>query len=114
MSALAGVKTDGFGLQPLDAPIRNAEGRLGEVVELGTHDVRRLDGDHRWRMIICMKGEIWVTQERDLQDYVLTAGDMFIITQSGRVLIEALCDAAVGITSSLKRVPYRGDYLVFQ
>jgi hypothetical protein len=114
MSALASIKTDGFGLQSLNTAIRNVEAGLSELVELGTHDLWRLDGDHRWRMIICTKGEIWITQERDLKDYVLTAGDMFIVTQRGSVLIGALCDAAVEITPSLENVPYRGDYLVFQ
>jgi hypothetical protein len=65
-------------------------------------------------MIICVRGEVWVTQERDVRDYVLTAGEMFIVTQSGSVLIEALGDTSVEITPSLRSAPYRGGYAVFQ
>jgi hypothetical protein len=114
MSALASVKTDVVSLHPLTTAVRNAEGRLSEVVELGVQDLWRLDGDNRWRMIICVRGEIWVTQERDVRDYVLTAGDMLLVTQRGRVLIGALCDASVEITPSLQNAPYRGDYRFFR
>lgn len=113
MSAIASVRTDSFSMHPLTTAIRNIEGRLSEVVELDTKDLWRLDGDNRWRMIICARGEIWITQERDVRDYVLTAGEMFIVTQRGSVLIEALRDASAEITPPLKSASYRGKYPVF-
>lgn len=113
MSAVPGVKTEVFGLHPPTTAIRNAEGRLSQVVELDAQAVWRLDGDNRWRMIICVRGEIWITQERDVRDYVLRAGEMFIVTQRGSVLIEALGGASVEITPSLADAPYRGDYPIF-
>jgi hypothetical protein len=113
MSAIARVKTNVFGLHPLTTAIRNTGEGLSEVVELDAEDLWRLDGDNRWRMIVCVRGEIWITQERDVRDYVLTAGEMFIVTQRGSVLIEALGGASVEITPSLKNAPYRGDYPVF-
>jgi hypothetical protein len=113
MSAVSSVKTDVFSLHPLTTAVRNTEGRLSEVVELDAEDLWRLDGDSRWRMIVCVSGEIWITQERDVRDYVLTAGEMFIVNQRGSVLIEALRDATVEITPSLEGRPYRGDYPAF-
>ena len=113
MSAIASFEKDVLSLHPLTTAVRNVEGRLSEVVELCAEELWRLDGDNRWRMIVCVSGEIWITQERDVRDYVLTAGQMFIVTQRGNVLIEALCDASVEITPSLEDRPYRGDYPVF-
>jgi|GEM_PF-2847709 len=112
MSTLTAARTEGFDLRPLSAAIRNVEGTATDtqVVALEAESFRRLDGDNRWRMILCTRGEIWITQERDLEDYVLKPGDIFLVTQRGKVLIEALCDALVEITPSLRKAPYRGNY----
>ncbi len=72
-----------------------------------------MNGDNRWRMIVCADGEIWVTQSLDVHDYVLMGGEMVLITQRGSVLVEALSNASVVITSSLKIDPYRGSFTVF-
>jgi hypothetical protein len=64
-------------------------------------------------MIVCVSGEVWVTQKRDLRDYVLAPREMLVITQRGDVLIEALSEASVVVTASLKRAPYKGPYPVF-
>ena len=113
MSTLSAARTHVLNLRPLHSAIQNAEGEASYTVQLETDDLWRLDGDNRWRMIMCVRGEIWVTQERDVRDYVLEAGDMFIVSQSGSVLIEALRAASVQITPSLKMKPYRGAYPVF-
>jgi hypothetical protein len=44
---------------------------------------------------------------------VLAPGEMLVITQRGDALIEALSEASVVVTASLKRAPYKGPYLVF-
>jgi hypothetical protein len=82
-------------------------------VELRAGDFWRASGDDRWKMIVCRQGMVWITQERDFQDYVLEAGEMFLITQPGVVLMQALEDARVEITPSLKTTPYKGNYVVF-
>lgn len=81
--------------------------------ELGAGRIFRLDGDQRWRVVRCQEGVIWITQERDLQDYVLSAGEMFIITHPGRVVVQALEDATIEITAPLKTAPYAGNYVFF-
>jgi hypothetical protein len=82
-------------------------------VELGLGELWRADGDNRWRMIICVRGVIWVTQDRDMQDYVLTTGQVFLVTLPGTVLVQGLEDAAMQITPSLRARPYMGNYVTF-
>ena len=93
--------------------VRNAPEAADSVIAMHRDDLKRLDGDHRWRMIVCREGTIWITQERDWRDYVLEPGDVFVVTRRGQVLIEALEDALVDITPSLRTAPYRGAVPVF-
>ena len=83
--------------------VRNVWGPVSDV-ELDADEFWRTNGDSRWRAIFCRRGEVWITQERDFQDYVLKAGEVFIITQRGSVVVEALEDAAIQVTSSLRSV----------
>jgi hypothetical protein len=83
-------------------------------VELGTGQLWRARGDQRWRMVACRRGVIWITQERDVADYVLRAGEVFIVTLPGPVLVQALEPASVTITPSIKAQSYAGDYRVFR
>jgi hypothetical protein len=82
-------------------------------LDLRPHQVWRANGDNRWRLIICRRGVVWITQKGDLQDYVLKEGDMFLITLRGEILIQALEGARIEVTPSLKATPYRGDYTFF-
>ena len=49
-------------------------------------------GDLRGEQITCTAGKLWVTQENDWTDYVLNRGEMFWVTQSGAVVVQALQD----------------------
>ena len=82
----------------------NVRGPVSDV-ELDACEFWRTNGDSRWRAIFCRRGEVWITQERDFQDYVLKAGEVFIVTQRGSVVVEALEDAAIQITPSLRTAP---------
>jgi hypothetical protein len=92
--------------------IRNAQEPAVEL-RLDAHKLNRLEGDNRWRLVLCEKGVVWITQERDPRDYVLTAGDLFLVTEWGKVLVQALQEASVQITPALKSAPYRGNQLSF-
>lgn len=83
------------------------------TLDLRVGELWRAHGDHRWRAIICQKGVVWITQERDLHDYVLSAGEMFLVTLPGRVMIQGLQDASIQITPSLRAIPYVGDFVTF-
>jgi hypothetical protein len=82
-------------------------------VELGLGELVRMQGDNRWRMIACMQGVVWITQERDMQDYVLTAGQIFLVTLPGTVLVQGVKESSVQVTPSLRTRPYVGNYLTF-
>ena len=72
-------------------------------------------GDQRWRVIICRRGVVWISQERDVVDYVLQEGEVFIVTLRGLVMVQALKPASVTIvTPSLRARPYVGKYRTFR
>jgi hypothetical protein len=64
-------------------------------------------GNNCWRAILCLEGAIWIAQERDFQDHRLEAGEMFIISRPGKVIVQALVDARIQITPCLATAPCR-------
>jgi len=112
MSAVMSVKMDVLNSCSVRSAVRNVEEPAAEV-DLRVHDLWRVDGDYRWHVITCQRGMVWVTQKRDLHDYVLTAGDVFVITLPGTVLVQALEDASIQLSPSLRATPYVGDYTFF-
>jgi hypothetical protein len=85
----------------------------GHEIALKKGTLKRLFGVKKWDLVICLEGEIWITQEHDLKDYVLCPGDEFFITLPGIVVMQALQDARVEVMSSLKGTSYSGKYPVF-
>ena len=88
----------------------NLTGSPADEIVLAGNDFRQLAGDNRWRVISCLEGELWITQSRDIHDYLLTAGEMFIITQPGTVVVQARQPARLHITPSLASPAYAGDF----
>ena len=75
----------------------------------------RARGEQRWRVIICRRGVVWITQERDAVDYVLQEGEVFIVTLPGLVLLQAMEPASVTIvTPSVSARLYAGDFRAFR
>jgi len=62
---------------------------------LCAQDVERLAGIDRGDAIVVTQGILWVTQEGDPQDYVLSEGERFVANRHGSVVVEALTDAAL-------------------
>jgi len=110
MSVLVRAGNDVFQAQSTASAIQNVRGKANDSIDLQPGQVSALEGDNRWRLVICVRGEIWVTQEQDLEDYVLTAGEMLVVNQRGKVVIGARQDARVEITPSLRKAPYRGRF----
>jgi hypothetical protein len=50
--------------------------------------------------IECVEGHVWVTQDRDLRDIVLGAGEGFTFDRSGPVLVYALGAASFRVESA--------------
>ena len=61
-------------------------------VTLNKHRIWNIDGDRRGDVIRCLFGALWVTQDGDMKDYVLEAGQEFWVTRSGTVIVQALQD----------------------
>jgi len=104
MSATVGV----FSRSGQKDVVRNLGDNTPEM-DLQRGRTLRLKGDQRWRMIICHRGMVWITQQNDLEDYVLKPGDMFLISLRGDVVLQALQNASIEITHPLNARPYRGD-----
>lgn len=86
------------------------------VIQLSAKKSHHLDWDHRWQTVACLKGRIWITQEKDFQDYILEEGEAFVITNFGRVVIQALEDSAIAVTPKLGSPKFTGkvNQAVFQ
>jgi hypothetical protein len=56
---------------------------------LSRGQVWRIEGDLRGEAIHCEKGELWITQQGDLNDYFVKAGENFWVTRPGLVVVEA-------------------------
>jgi hypothetical protein len=48
-------------------------------------------------VIFCKKGIVWVTQSNDVEDHILYPGEEFVSDRRGKVLIQAMREAAVRI-----------------
>lgn len=58
----------------------------------------------------CLTGQIWVTCQGDLQDYLLKPGEEYRISKLGKVVVCALTEASLCIlnsTASRQKVPIR-------
>lgn len=94
----------------LSVPVVNLRQGMMERMELSAGELVRLSGANRWRILVCRRGRVWVTQEADVRDYVLEPGQMFVIAQPGTVILQALCEAELVLTPALQTIPYRGRY----
>lgn len=64
--------------------------------ELGVYDASPLSSQAE---IICERGVLWVTRSGDLEDHVLMPGERLLINQGGKVVIEAMRESQLRITS---------------
>jgi quercetin dioxygenase-like cupin family protein len=85
-------------------------GRPETLVNLAAGEGWTVLGKRRQQTLYCLQGSVWVTQECDLCDYVLEAGDAFIITLPGRVVVHALQAARIGYAERLMTVPFKGPF----
>jgi hypothetical protein len=80
------------------------------VVELWAGQLWQADGNNCWRAIMCQEGVIWITQNGDVQDHVITAGEMFLVSQPGKVIVQALDSALIEVTPCLATTSFRGRF----
>jgi hypothetical protein len=66
------------------------------VVALRAGEVITLD-DAEGVRIVARSGTVWVTEEDDLEDYIVAAGDAFVVGRPGRTVVQALVPARLTI-----------------
>lgn len=64
------------------------------IRELGRGEMLSLDGDRRGARLRCLEGQLWITQAGDRMDHLVPVGREFVITRTGRVVIQALSSLA--------------------
>ena len=80
------------------------------VWNLASGELVKLDGA-RGTTLRVTRGTLWLTQEHDTRDFVLTAGDVYTIDRGGLTLVEAQSSASVCVMShyvEAVRVPRSG------
>jgi len=76
--------------------INGFDSRLGRLVTtspnvelcLDTNNVFRLERAAKGATILALSGRLWVTRSGDEQDYLLEAGDRFVVRKKGVVLVQ--------------------------
>lgn len=53
--------------------------------------------------IVCETGILWVTRSGDLEDHVLMPGERLLVNHGGKVVIEAMRESQMRITSPENR-----------
>lgn len=77
-----------------------AAGAQTVEISLAANEVFTLPGDPRGARLEALHGLVWVTQDNDPQDYMLTPGQKLTLTRRGRVLVEALPEARIRFSPS--------------
>lgn len=52
-------------------------------------------------LVACHRGRLWITQENDVRDIIVEAGEPFVIERRGLALISALSLASVELIESI-------------
>lgn len=79
-------------------------------IELAKGELGRIAGNNCWRAILCLKGRVWITQVGDPVDHLISAGEMFLVSQAGPVLVQGLTSAQLEITPCLAGSPFHGRF----
>ena len=69
-------------------------------MRIGEGEVLTLDDAAGYR-IHAREGTVWVTEEDDLQDYIVAAGDVLTIARGGRTVVQGLAPSWISIRESV-------------
>ncbi len=67
-----------------------------EPIALAAQCVHRIESA-KGMEIACARGAVWVTQERDLRDWILVAGQSVLLERAGVAVVYAFKDALITI-----------------
>ena len=80
-----------------------------EPIALAARSVHRVESA-KGLEIACVRGAIWVTQERDQRDWVLMAGQSVVLERPGLAVVYAFKDALITVSAAW-RLPAGGHAL---
>ncbi|PKO14937.1 MAG: hypothetical protein CVU39_12740 [Chloroflexi bacterium HGW-Chloroflexi-10] len=66
---------------------------------LAQNSLLHLKGDHSGERLTSVNGVIWITQSNNLEDIFLCTGESFDITQKGSLVIQAMDEIRLKISS---------------
>ena len=69
------------------------------LVSLRTGEVITLD-DAAGLRIDARAGTVWITEEDDIEDHIVHAGDALVIAKPGRTVVQALAPASISIRAA--------------
>jgi hypothetical protein len=72
--------------------------------DLRAHQLVRFD-DATGVAIVCLRGELWLTQDGDLDDVILGPGERFTLDRPGLALVEALKASSLRVAMPLELHP---------
>jgi hypothetical protein len=49
------------------------------------------------RTVRCLTGKIWITQEGDSRDHVLSTGQSFTSTRAGKIVVQAMDESTIRV-----------------
>lgn len=72
-------------------------------LKLPSNELLKVDGDMRDMQIVCQRGRLWITQVDDDKDYILRAGERFVVTRPGLVLVQSLREGRCDLLMVVER-----------
>lgn len=82
----------------------NTQKSSGRITSKALHknSLCRVDGDRSCREVRCLKGVLWITQEGDWRDRILTAGEGYRTRLPGFILVQALDESRMEVSYQKK------------
>jgi len=66
------------------------------LIHLGAGELLSVESG-RGRCLVVFSGKVWITQEGDIGDYIIDAGESFTFDRDGMALVEALQPARMAL-----------------
>ncbi len=70
-----------------------------EPITLPAHAVHRIEAG-RGQRVSCIRGAVWITQERDRRDTILASGQSFVLDRPGVAVVFAFAGATITVASA--------------
>jgi hypothetical protein len=72
-------------------PIHRSSKPPGASIDLAANEVISVAG-RRGTSIRCVRGQVWLTQEGDMRDYIVPRGLRFVAPRGGRIVVNGTAD----------------------